>query len=156
MAEHDERRGEQLVNRPRKAGGFTLIELTIIILILGVIAGVAIPRFGGMSEAARTTATQEEMRRLKTAIVGTVGSDGVPRGGYELDVGHAPNRLRDLVTKPDSVNAWNRFIDRGWNGPYVDSAEGSYLTDAWDSTYRYSVVARTITSTGSASIVLSF
>ena len=117
----------------------------------------AIPRFGGMSEAAKVNGTREEMRRLKSAILGTISSDGVPRGGYEIDVGHAPNRLQDLVTKPDSVSAWNKFIGLGWNGPYVDSAEGSYLRDAWDSTYQYSGAARTITSVGgSSNIVLSF
>jgi len=63
----------------------------------------------------------------------------------------------ELVSKPDSVGPWNKFVGRGWNGPYVDSAEGAYLSDAWDSTYQYSVVARTITSSGgAASVVLSF
>ena len=57
----------------------------------------------------------------------------------------------------DSVVVWNKFLASGWNGPYVDSAGGDYLTDPWDSVYRYNAMARTITSYGGgSSIVLSF
>jgi general secretion pathway protein G len=145
------------VIRARRRAGFTLIELVVIILVLGIVASVAIPKFGQLAESAKVNATKDEMGRLKAAIIGATGPDGIPRGGYEIDVGFVPNQLPDLVAKPDSVSAWDKFIGRGWNGPYIDSAGGAYLTDAWDSTYQYNVGARTITSIGSgSSIVLSF
>ncbi|MCH9032827.1 MAG: hypothetical protein IIB00_11300, partial [candidate division Zixibacteria bacterium] len=45
----------------------------------------------------------------------------------------------------------------GWNGPYMDSAGGDYLIDAWGVAYGYDATTRTITSTGGPSpIALSF
>jgi hypothetical protein len=112
---------------------------------------------GGLSDSAKIAAAKDEMRRLKTAIVGAAGPDGIPRGGFEVDVGHPPNRLQDLVVKPDTVATWNKFIGRGWNGPYMDSLAGEYLVDPWDSTYQYSTGARTLTCYGGGtSLVLSF
>lgn len=145
------------MKRTRRLAGFTLIELVVIILVLGIVASVAIPKFGQFAESAKINATKYEMGRLKSAIIGATGPDGMPRGGYEIDVGIPPNQLSDLFLKPDSVSAWDKFIGRGWNGPYIDSAGGEYLTDAWDSTYQFNLGARTITSIGSgSSIVLSF
>ena len=134
-----------------------MVELVVIVLVLGIVAGVAIPRLGGLTESAKVNATKEEMRRLKTAIVGTSGPDGVPRGGFEIDVGFPPNQLSDLISKPGSLAVWDKYTGRGWNGPYMDSAGASYLSDSWDSSYTYSLGARTITSYGGGpSIVLSF
>lgn len=127
------------------------------IAVLGIVAAVAIPRMGGLSESSRVAATRSEMQRLKSAILGSSTGPGGVRGGFELDVGHPPNRLADLVARPDSVATWNKFLSLGWNGPYVDSAGGDYLRDAWDSTYAYDANARTLTSFGSGTdIVLTF
>lgn len=148
MAEHERGRRKQLVGRLPRAAGFTLIELVVVIVVLGLVAVVAIPRFGGLADAAKVNATKDEMRRLATAIAGAPDAQGRPRGGFEIDVGFPPGRLTDLAAKPDSVAAWDKFDARGWNGPYIDGSEGSFLKDAWDSTYRYDPVARTITSVG--------
>lgn len=129
----------------------------LVIAVLGILAAVAIPRMGGMSNSARQAATRAEMQRLKSAILGSADERGQARGGFEIDVGHAPSQLRDLVARPDSIQEWNKFLSRGWNGPYVDSSGGDYLKDAWDSAYVYDAGARTLTSKGSgANLVLSF
>ncbi len=146
--------------KPKNNKGFTLIELVIIIVILGIVAAVAIPRFGSLSENSRINVSREEMRRIKEAIVGNPaivsGGQYVDRG-FEGDVGFAPSNLIDLVRKPDSVAAYDKFSRIGWNGPYLDSTESKYLRDAWDSAYAYDPVARTLTCTGAdPDIVLTF
>jgi len=113
--------------------GFTLIELVIIIVILGIVAAVAIPRFQDMATSSRTTASREEMRALKQAIVGNpdvvAGGELVDRG-FEGDIGAVPQQRL------------------GWNGPYIDSAQGGYLRDAWDIAYVYQPGSRRIISIG--------
>jgi len=140
--------------------GFTLIELVIIIVVLGVVAAVAIPRIGDIITGSKTNATKEEMMRLKSAIMGNpaVTSGGrFSDRGYRGDVGGFPPNLTALVTKPGGVAAWNPYTRLGWHGPYIDSTDGDYLRDAWGVAYAYDSAARTITSTGSGTnIVITF
>jgi prepilin-type N-terminal cleavage/methylation domain-containing protein len=132
-------------------GGFTLIELVIIIVVLGILAAVAIPKFSDMSDSSKISATKMELTALKRAVVGnpavTAGGAYVNRG-FEGDVGHLPQRLQDLVAKPDSILTYNPLTRLGWNGPYLDGDGGVYLDDAWDASYVYQPFGRQILSTG--------
>jgi prepilin-type N-terminal cleavage/methylation domain-containing protein len=134
-----------------RQGGFTLIELVMIIVVLGVLAAVAIPRFTGITESSRVNATKSELNALKRAIVGypsaISGGEYIDRG-FEGDVGFIPSRLADLVVKPDSIPPYDRLNRLGWNGPYIDSSGGDYLRDAWENTYIYQPAARCIMSSG--------
>ena len=145
---------ERIALRPERHTGFTLIELVMVIAVLGIMAAVAIPVIGTFITSAQETATKDELRLLARAIA---GSDEAKDRGFEGDVGYPPAALVDLVQKPDSLSAWDPFLDLGWNGPYVDSTGGEYLRDAWDSSYVYNSAARTIESVGSgSSISISF
>lgn len=130
--------------------GFTLIELVVVILVLGIMAAVAIPVAGTFMASSKVTATKDEMRRLARAIA---GSDEAGDRGFQGDVGYAPASLQDLVRKPDTVPAWSPFLDVGWNGPYIDSTGGEYLKDGWGSAYVYNAAMRTIQSVGSGSTI---
>jgi len=144
----------------RGPGAFTLIELVIIIVVLGILAAVAIPRMGGLTENSRINATKSEMAMLKRAIVGNAQVTSGGRYidvGFEGDVGSLPDSLVELALKPAAVASYDKFSRRGWNGPYVDASGDDYLNDSWGTAYQYDKAARTITSSGGAdAIVISF
>jgi type II secretory pathway pseudopilin PulG len=129
--------------------GFTLVELVIIIVTLGILAAVAIPIFGNMINSSKISATQSELESLKRAIVGNprvvAGGELIDRG-YEGDVGATPMQLSDLVTKPGIIPAYDKITRIGWNGPYIDNNNGDYLKDAWGNNYTYDRNNRTIQS----------
>lgn len=140
--------------------GFTLIELILVIVILGIIAAVAIPRMGDFTESSRQSATLSELQTLKRAIV---GNPSVVAGGRYIDVGfeghlgHPPASLGELGRMPDSLAVYNKFTRIGWNGPYLDTSGGKFLTDAWKTDYIYDQSGRTISSVGgSDTITISF
>ncbi len=146
--------GRLLMHRPR---GFTLVELAIIIVVLGILAAVAIPRFMDMGDSAKVAATQDELNALKVALTGNpravAGGSYVDRG-FAGDVGHLPNQLSDLATRPDSVASWDRLARLGWNGPYIAAGTGDYLTDAWGVPYVYDRSGRRILSLGGSDTLL--
>ena len=137
--------------KTNQQNGFTLIELVIIIVVLGILATVAIPKFADMSESSKITATQKEMAALKRSIIGNpdliAGGQLIDRG-FEGDVGFVPSQLSDLVSKPGSLLVYNKLTRLGWNGPYIDSTGGTYLTDAWNVAYVYQPASRKILSVG--------
>ncbi len=131
--------------------GFTLIELVIIIVVLGILAAFAVPKFSSIAESSKVTATRQEMQALKEAIIGNpkvVSSGVLIDRGFLGDVGFVPSQLTDLAVKPDSVPAYNKLTRLGWNGPYIDDDNNDYLTDAWGVSYYYDPGGRMIVSTG--------
>lgn len=138
------------------AAGFTLVELVVIIVVLGIIAAVGIPKVGSLIGSSKVTKTKAELVELKRAIVGNpqASAAGVYTDrGFLGDVGFVPSNLQDLVQKPGSLAVWDRITGLGWHGPYIDSAGGEYLTDAWDVNYVYNPSGRTIASVGSGDTI---
>jgi prepilin-type N-terminal cleavage/methylation domain-containing protein len=129
--------------------GFTLIELVMVIVVLGILSAVAIPQFTDMADSSKIAATKKELQEIKRAIVGNAdliaGGQLVDRG-FEGDVGFTPSLLIDLGKKPDSVSAWNNLTRLGWNGPYIDTSGGNYLTDSWGTGYIFLPLQRQLLS----------
>jgi general secretion pathway protein G len=98
--------------------GFTLIELLLVLVILGVLAGIVVPRFGGQTERARETAAQTQISTFKTAL-----------DTYEVDMGSYPkgkDGLKELVVQPRNA--------KNWRGPYL---QGDIPKDPWGNDYIY-------------------
>ncbi len=139
----------------RNPSGFTLIELVIIIVLLGIISSIVILKIGDLIRNSEVNATMNEMKNLKKALVGdpnAIVEGRYVNPGYKGDVGSLPsqeNGLGCLVENLDGAPAWNKFTRRGWNGPYIEKGkDDSYRKDAWGNEYIYSNVAATITSKG--------
>src|SRR3990167_7590755 len=87
---------------------FTLIEIMMVVIIIGALAAMVIPRFTGRSDQAKTTAAKADIEaHLATALK-----------LYELDNGNFPTTsqgLGALLHKPSSSP-----VPQNWNGPYVE------------------------------------
>jgi prepilin-type N-terminal cleavage/methylation domain-containing protein len=134
-----------MIGKAHNPHGFTLIELVIVILILGVISTVATLRMSESIETSRYEQTKQELDQLATAIAGDprVHSDGA-RGefGFVGDNGCLPATLDQLVQDP----GWAT-----WNGPYMETGlDGDdFKRDGWNVSYAYTDTL--IRSTGSGS-----
>ena len=102
----------------RRRQAFTLVELLLVLVILGILAALVLPRFSGRSEQARVTAAHTQIATFRTAL-----------NAFEVDNGFYPkgkSGLQDLVQQPrDST---------GWRGPYLD---GGIPKDPWGRDYIY-------------------
>jgi len=134
---------------------FTLIEILLAISLLGIIVVSLMLRGAfGIIDYSKERATRSEMEQLRKAIVGdpSIVSEGKYLSkGYLGDVGKLPDSLADLVTKPAGVPDWDKFTERGWNGPYIQNSD--YDKDAWGNSYIYDKDNGKITSKGKDGIL---
>lgn len=72
------------------SSGFTLVEILLVMVIIGVLAGVVVVQFGGRSTEARINATRSSIAAVCTAI-----------DLYEVETGKYPSSLQDLTVGTD-------------------------------------------------------
>ena len=103
---------------PLDEAGFTLIELLIVVIILGVLAGLVGPRLFGRVGQSRQAAARVQIELLGAAL-----------DQFKLDVGRYPNSQEGLQALQQSPgNA------PGWEGPYLKK---EVPRDPWGSPYQY-------------------
>ena len=102
----------------RRAAGFTLLELLVVMLIIGLLAGYVAPRYFAQIGKSEVKATKAQIDALEKAL-----------DQYRLDVGHYPTTeqgLEALMTRPAE--------ETRWQGPYLKKA---VPLDPWGHPYQY-------------------
>ena len=108
-------------NHSPQRGGFTLIEIMVVLLILTMIVGLAVVQIGGQREKAKRQVAYTYVKTLEDAVE-----------AYANDVGYPPTPeqgLRALIDRPDIENSGD------WAGPYIKSTATS--KDPWQNEYQY-------------------
>ncbi len=117
---HNSAATANMMGRPRRRqGGFTLMELLVVLVILGLLASLVGPAVLNQLGGAKSKTALLQIKDLEQALE-----------MYKLDVGRYPETregLQALVTKPDSA--------AGWNGPYLKG--GKIPQDPWKRDYEY-------------------
>ena len=75
--------------------GFTLIELLIVVVIIGILAAIAIPKFAATKEKAYLASMKSDLRNLATAEEGFFADNTAYLAGAASNVGGAPAPLND-------------------------------------------------------------
>ena len=113
----------QISPRRRGEGAFTLVELLLVLVILGILAALVLPKFTGRTEQARITAAVTQISTFGTAL-----------DAFEVDTGSYPrgqDGLQQLLVAPAD--------NTGWRGPYLKS---DIPLDPWGHPYAYEYPGR--------------
>ena len=100
-----------------RSKGFTLVEVLVVVVIIGVLAAMIVPQFVGRSGEARRNAAQMQIGQIESAIQ-----------TFYLDYNRYPNNLEELVTQPADIS------DDRWKQPSLRSRD---LNDPWGNRFVY-------------------
>jgi general secretion pathway protein G len=103
--------------------GFTLIEMLVVMVLIGLLAGLVGPKLFGRVDSSKVQTAQAQIKMFKGSLE-----------TFRLDVGRFPTQAEGLATlnqAPSEERAKAR-----WRGPYLDQ---DLPRDPWDNAYVYSL-----------------
>jgi general secretion pathway protein G len=103
-----------------RSAGFTLLEIMVVVIIIGVLAATIIPQFMGTTHDAKVSAAKADVSQLENALE-----------RFNLHVDRYPTMdegLKVLVEAPTGE-------DKKWRGPYIKLLR----PDPWGNQYQYRV-----------------
>jgi len=121
----------KLCARKNSKAGFTLLELLVVMVIIGLLAGYVAPRYMAQVGKSEVKAAKAQIDAFEKSL-----------DQYRLDTGHYPsqqNGLHALVTRPSDESKWDGpYLKKGvpldpWGNPYIykipgDNGEFDLLT----------------------------
>ncbi len=107
----------------RHARGFTLLEMLIVMVIIGLLAGLVGPRLFGKVDTSKVQTATTQIKMLRSAI-----------GILQLDIGGVPTQEQGLKILTEAPADETQRAQ--WKGPYID---GQLPLDPWGHPFIYKV-----------------
>ncbi|MGI6354113.1 MAG: type II secretion system major pseudopilin GspG [Lentisphaerae bacterium] len=102
--------------RRRRCHPFTLIEIMIVVVIIGMLAALVGPNILGSLDKTKVKSTKAQLVNLKNAVQ-----------QFYMDMSSYPTSLNELLVNPGNDK---------WDGPYLEAK--SLPKDGWDNDFQYS------------------
>src|SRR5436190_1471844 len=118
---------------PRPFRAFTLIEILIVVVILGILATIVLPEFSNASNTARDSALKDDLRYLRTqvAVYKAQHHDVAPGypGGDKTKPATASDFVAQMTTHTDDAGNVSALGDATYKyGPYLNAVPANPLT----------------------------
>ena len=118
------------MKRTQKRGGFTLLEVLLVLAILVVLASLVTYFLVGAQKRGYDSAAKTQILALEKAVV-----------AYRLQTGQYPQSLQDLVQMPQGMTP------EKWGGPHLEAGK-PVPKDPWGRDYAYTLVNAGVVATG--------